>query len=127
MLNIIKSLNFFDSPHFWRLGQKSKNNFVLFFFGSNETKKVCFWNYLTFNPIPTSYRLNQPIRGRNRVKKEQETDAFFAHSIVFDQNKSQSLTSRCAIREKFAHLYEWVVTKVIIQKSLRESSLWNRI
>ena len=62
-----------------------------------------------------------------QCKKEQETDAFFAHSIVFDQNKSQSLTSRCAIREKFAHLYEWVVTKVIIQKSRRESSLWNRI
>jgi hypothetical protein len=50
------------------------------------------------------------------MKCLQETDAFFAHSIVFDQNKSQSLTSRCAIREKFAHLYEWVVTKEIVER-----------
>ena len=39
--------SFFGLDSFWRLWQNSKNNFVRFF-GSNENKKICFRNLLTF-------------------------------------------------------------------------------
>ena len=50
LINIIKCLHIHFCLHpFYRLEQKSKNNFVRL--GVNETKKICFWNLPTFNTM----------------------------------------------------------------------------
>ena len=55
----MECLYFFDLTHFQRQGQKSKNNLHSLFFGSNENRKICFQNFLTFMLSRSRFGQNQ--------------------------------------------------------------------